>query len=288
MDGCGMMLDKSTRMIRAPWVKGLLVYFPFDKFIQEKCPDGKCIVTDIYGDKHDILGEGIRYILTKSQVKLHGYYSSWEDYKQKFKENNCEVAFCNMEEDYIPNSRINYQMLQTLTDMTDEEIDKLIKPTMTEVNAIGNDYRITMKLLGATEYNKNPSWFQQGLMLYPELFKDYYCRDILKQTKKSLIKHAKAGKLRVNGKYLFLSPDLYAFCEWLFLGDMNPKGLLEDGEVYTNEFCSTDELACLRSPHLYREWPIRTNKKNEETEKWFGETKCIYTSCHDLISRILQ
>ena len=70
-DGCGMMLDGPTRMVRLSWIKGLLVHFPFDEFIREKCPGGKCIVTDIYGEEHDILGEGIKYIFTKSMFKLH-------------------------------------------------------------------------------------------------------------------------------------------------------------------------------------------------------------------------
>lgn len=287
MDGCGIMLDKPTRMVRAPWIKGLLVYFPFDKFIQEKC-DGRAIVKDIWGQEHDILAEDIRYIFTKSQVKLYKYYSSWDEYKQYFKQYGCEACYCNEEEKYIPKSRINYQMLQTLSDMTDDEIDVLTRNTVEEIESIGQDYQTTMRLLGATEYNKNPSWFQQALMIYPELFRDPYCRDVLKQTKKSLVKQAKGGRLRVNGKYLFLSPDLYAFCEWLFLGDKDPKGLLEDGAVYTSEFKNGDELACLRSPHLYREWPIKINKRTEELDKWFGGTKCIYTSCHDLISRVLQ
>ena len=287
-DGCGIMLDGPTRMARLPFVKGLMVQFPFDEFIREKCPDGKCIVTDIYGDEHDILGEGIRYIFSKSQFKLYKYFSSWSCYKERFKNNGCEACYCNIEEDYIPKARINYQMLQTLSDMKDEEIDRLIKPTLEEIDSIGNDYQTTMRLLGATDYNKNPSYFQEALMLYPELFRDPYCRDILKQTKKSLVKQAKAGRLRVNGRYRFVSPDLYAFCEWLFLGEKNPKGLLADGEVYVNEFHDGDELVCLRSPHLYREWPIRVNKRNEETEKWFGRTKCVYTSCHDLISKIVQ
>ena len=287
-DGCGIMLDGPTRMCRLPWVKGLMVQFPFDKFIQEKCSDGRCIVTDIYGEEHDILAEGIRYIFTKSQFKLAKYFHSWDCYKERFKNNQCEACYCNIEEDYIPKARINYQMLQTLSDMKDEEIDRLIKPTLEEIESIGNDYQTTMRLLGATEYNQNPSYFQQALMLYPELFRDQYCRDILKQTKKSLVKQAKSGRLRVNGRYRFVSPDLYAFCEWLFLGEQSPKGLLQDGEVYVNEFHDGDELACLRSPHLYREWPIRVNKRNEETERWFGGTKCVYTSCHDLISRIVQ
>ena len=288
MDGCGIMLDGPTRMVRLPWIKGLLAQFPFDKFIQEKCTDGKCIVTDIYGEEHDILAEGIRYIFTKSQFKLAKYFHSWSCYKERFKNNQCEACYCNIEEPYIPKSRINYQMLQTLSDMKNNEIQCLIKQSVEEIETIGNDYQTTMRLLGATEYNKNPSWFQEALMIYPELFRDQYCREILKQTKQSLVKQAKSGRLRVDGKYLFLSPDLYAFCEWLFLGEQNPRGLLEDGEVYTSEFKDGDELACLRSPHLYREWPIKQNKRNEELDKWFGMTKCIYTSCHDLISRILQ
>ena len=287
MDGCGIMLDKPTRMVRAPWIKGLLVYFPFDKFIQEKC-EGKAIVTDIYGQDHDILAEDIQYIFTKSQFKMYKFYQSWKDYKQKFKQYHCEACYCNMEEQDIPRARINYQMLQTLTDMTDEEIATLTKETIEEIEAIGNDFQTSMKLIGATSYNKNPSYVQEALMIYPELMRDQYSREILKETKKSLIKQAKSGRLRVNGKYFFLSPDLYAFCEWLFLDDINPQGLLKDGEVFTTQFRNGDEVACLRSPHLYREWAIRQNVRNEELNKWFGETKCVYTSCHDLISRILQ
>lgn len=286
-DGCGMVLGEKTRMVRLPWVKGLLVNFPFDKFIQEKC-GGEATVCDIYGNEHKIIAENVKYIFTKSQFKMAKYYNSWECYKEKFKHFGCEACYCNIEEDYIPKARINYQMLQTLTDMTDDEIAKLTKQTVDEIEMIGADYQTTMRLLGATDYNTDKSYFQEALTIYPELFKDQYSRDVLKQTKKSLVKQAKAGRLRVNGHYTFLSPDLYAFCEWLFLGEQNPKGLLEDGQVYCRDYRDGDELACLRSPHLYREWPIRNNVRNEELDKWFGMTKCVYTSCHDTISRILQ
>lgn len=287
-DGCGIMLDKPTRMIRAPWIKGLLVYFPFDKFIQEKCPEGNSIVTDIYGDEHDILGEDIKYILTKSQFKLWKYYSSWEEYKENFKKYHCEACYCNLEEENRPPARINYQMLQTLSDITDKEINRLVQKSVEEIETIGNDFETTMRLLGANEQNLNPNYFQKSLMIYPELFRDKYCREVLKQTKKSLVTQAKAGRLRVNGRYRFVSPDLYAFCEYLFLGDMKPNGLLKNGEVYVEDFKDGDKLACLRSPHLYREWPIRENRRNEEIDKWLSGTKCVYTSCYDLISRVLQ
>ena len=288
MDGCGIMLEDSTRMVRLPWIKGLLVTFPFDKFIKEKCEDGKAIIYDIYGKEHNILEENIKYIFTKSQFKLAKYYDSWEQYKEYFKKYNCEACFCNIEEDFIPKAKINYQMLQTLSDIKDEEIEKIIRKTKEDIEKIGNDYQTTMRILGAMEYNKTPNYFQESLMIYPELFRDTYHKEILKQTKKSLVKQAKGGRLSINGRYQFLSPDLYAFCEWLFLDEKNPKGLLDDGEVYSSLNKNGVDLACLRSPHLYREWAIRKNKKTEELNKWFGCTKCLYTSCHDLISRILQ
>ena len=287
MDGCGIMLGEKTRMVRGPWFKGLLVTFAFDEFIREKC-GGEAVVCDIYGNEHHIIAEKVKYIFTKSQFKMAKYYDSWECYKAKFKNYGCEFCYCNIEEDYIPKARINYQMLQTLTDMTDEEIGRITQQTVDEIETIGSDYQTTMRLLGAADYNTNKSYFQEALMIYPELFKDQYSRDVLKQTKKSLVKQAKAGRLRVNGHYTFLSPDLYAFCEWLFLGEQDPKGLLDDGQVYCRDYQNGDELACLRSPHLYREWPIRNNVRNDELDRWFGMTKCVYTSCHDTISRILQ
>lgn len=287
MDGCGIMLDDETRMVRLPWIKGLLVKFPFDNFIKQHGESCK-IIYDIYGHEHDVLKENIKYIFTKSQFKLWEYYSSWEEYKDNFKKYNCEACFCNLEEDFIPSAKINYQMLQTLSDIKDEEIKIITKRTVEDIENIGKDFHTTMKILGATDYNKTPNYFQQALMVYPELFRDTYHKEILKQTKKSLVKQAKGGRLNVRGRYQFLCPDLYAFCEWLFLGINEPIGLLKDGEVYSRLNRNGAELACLRSPHLYREWAVRKNVRNEDTEKWFKGTKCIYTSCHDLISRILQ
>ena len=108
-DGFGIMLQKPTRMIRAPFIKGLLVYFPFDKFLKEKCSPEQYVVSDIYGVEHNIIKEGIQYIFTKSQFKMAKYYNSWEEYKANFKEYGCEIGYCNAEEPFIPKSKINYQ-----------------------------------------------------------------------------------------------------------------------------------------------------------------------------------
>lgn len=291
-DGCGMVLEEKTKMVRLPWIKGLMVNFPYNKFIREYriafCDDNIGIVQDIYGKKHDIIAEGIRYIFTRSQFKMWKYYSSWEEYKEKFIEFGCEACYCNEEEDKPSLAYINYQMLQTLQSLTDEEVKKIVASSNYEIGKIGYDYRTTLRLLGGDESNLEKNYFQEALSIYPELLGDEYGRRVIKETKKALVARAKAGHLRVNGQYIFLSPDLYAFCEFLFLKRKNPAGLLEDGEVYTRRYARGSDIACLRSPHLYKEWGIRRNKNDELCEEWFSHTNCLFTSCHDLISKILQ
>jgi len=102
-----------------------------------------------------------------------------------------------------------------------------------------------------------------------------------------MVKEGRSAKLDINGVYTFIIPDVYAFCEFLIMGDNNPKGLLDDGDVYCNLYSNYPKLDCLRSPHLYREHAIRNNVIDDKKKKWFI-TNGVYTSCHDLISKILQ
>ena len=287
-DGAGLMMPECgpSRVVRAPFIKGAMLCFDFQRFVREKCTPEQYVVYDIYGDAHNVIDEDIKYIFTRSQMKMAKYFPSWNVYKENFKKYRCEIGYCNVEQEVVSPARINYQMLNSLHDITDDEIKKLTQQTVVEMDNIGLDYRTTMRVLGATEYNKEKSAFQEALMLYPELFRDAYSRDILKQTRISRIKQAKAGRLRINGYYRLASPDLYAYCEWLFLGDENPKGLLSPGEVAISQFKDGEELDCLRSPHLYFEHCLRRNNQSEEVKKWF-DTKCIYTASNDLLSRVL-
>jgi len=303
-DGCGMILPSKSKkafMCRLPWVKGLLEPFGFNRFIKmlNKETDNYCgKIKDIYGKEHDILKEKIEVVFTKSQFKMWKYYNSWEEYKDNFKKYNCQAGKCNEEEIKFSSAKLNYQMLQTLTDMKNKELKELSKLTIKNIQQIGNDRNTMLKVLGVTKSNTNKNYLQQSLEIYPELLNDTYSKEILKQTKKSLVKDGRAGKLDLGdmGTYTFISPDLYAFCEWLFLKhdnkkhfyeDKTPKGLLNDKEVYCKLFKNKPKLDCLRSPHLYREHAIRNNVIDKEKNTWFV-TNGLYTSCHDAISKILM
>lgn len=302
-DGCGIILSKSRKafMGRLPWIKGLLEPFWFTSFIKEKSSElgvycGK--IKDIYGREYDIIEDGIEIIFTKSQFKMARYYDSWDQYKENFKKYNCQAGKCNEEENQFSNAKLNYQMLQTLTDITNKEIKELSKLTIDNINKLGKDRYTMLKVLGVTKANNNKNYLQQALDIYPELLNDTYCKEILKQIKKKLVKEGRSAKLDLGetGVYTFIVPDLYAFCSWLFLNhdnkeyfneDGTPKGLLKDKEVYCKLFKDKPKLDCLRSPHLYREHAIRNNVIDEEKTKWFI-TNGLYTSCHDSISKMLM
>jgi hypothetical protein len=284
-DGCGIILPRMSKkafMVRLPWVKGLLVPFPFDKFAEEH---QSFIVKDIYGKEWDIKKDNIEVIFTKSQFKMYKYYKDWSEYKEKFIKYNCQAAKLN-EEDISGDAKLNYQMLQTLTDISDEELEKICKSTNDDILTIGSDKETMLRILGATENNNHKNYFQQALTIYPELLNDEHSKQVIKDKKKSLVKEAKAGKLNVNGKYTFIIPDLYAACEKWFIGINDPKGLLSDGKVYCNIF-NEGKLDILRSPHLYREHGVRKNIINDELSKWFI-THGVYTSIFDPISKMLQ
>lgn len=293
-DGCGMILpskSKKCKIIRAPWLKGLLVPFDFSKFLHTYNSNTKGtqygMVTDIFGKKHDIVNDDIEIIFTKSQFKMYGYYTSWKQYVDYFLEYGCHVGECSVEEDVFDNAKINYQMLQTLTDITCEELEIISESTKERIINIGRDKKTKLKVLGVTKANTNKNNLQQAIEIYEPLMRDVYSKEVLKSVKKSLVKEGRSGKIEIDGKYTFIAPDLYAFCEWLFLGIKQPQGLLKDGEVFCKIYKDKSKLDCLRSPHLFREHAVRNNVVNSERSEWFI-TNALYTSCHDMIGRILQ
>ena len=154
-DGAGMMLPKvgKNRIVRLPWIKGLLGQFDFVEFIKEhNCSP---VIKDIYGQEHDVIAEGIEVIFTKSQFKLNKYYSSWQDYKDNYKRYGCTAGYTKIEEPRIRNAKINYQMLQSLTDITDEEIAEIAKGSITKLNTICESVDNMKSAFGVTPYNQD-------------------------------------------------------------------------------------------------------------------------------------
>ncbi|MBP5423896.1 MAG: hypothetical protein J6Y78_15800 [Paludibacteraceae bacterium] len=285
-DGCGMMLPEismSNFMIRMPKTKGLLISFDFIKFCDVHGVEP--IITDPWGTVHNLRKEGIKIILFESVVKMWKFYDNWDDFKKKYKENGCRCGKTNYEEDYIANKTLNYQYIQTLTDITDEEIAELTKKEHERIDGITKNMDSMLKTLKADEESEQP--YKAALAVYPELLREAYSRESLRAIRKRMILDAKSGKLHCFNKRLFACPDLYAVCEHLFLNDPHPKGLLNNGEIACKIFRRHNKADVLRSPHLAMDHAIRTIVHDQKIYDWFY-TNGIYTSCNDLITRILQ
>lgn len=295
-DGCGWILPSISSknfMTRLPWVKGLLTPCPYMDFLdihKKHVPiSERYKIKDIYGKEWDLRLDRINVIFSKSQFKMYKYYKSWEQYQEWFKEFNCKANKCNIEPDTkeFRKASFNYQMWQTLTDVTDKEIEEFTKPVDEFITKGYSDRDTMIKILGADKNNLKKTYLQKCIAIYPEMIQDYHIKEELASTLNKRKKEAKFGKFKIDATYTFLLPDVFAWMQYVFLEDEKPSGLLNNGEVSCRLYKKTNELLVDRSPHLYREHAVRDNVNNSETKKWFI-TDGIYTSSHDLISKILQ
>lgn len=298
MDGAGICLpsvfNKNTQF-RISWFKGILCPIDFKKYIKENKLNSK--VVDIYGKEYDVIKDDIRVIFTRSQFKMWKYYnnvcdqdgnlfiSGWETFKTCYKFYKKTFNKCMEDEDKLKNMKINYQMLQTLTEMKDEEVEKLTAPTKNLINKVHSVKDEQLKFLGASLEYKNRNYIQEIIRLYPEILSSNYIKKQLKDTISSYKKEAKSGRVKLKSKRVFIIPDLIHFMSLLF-GDGSDYAL-DKNEVYFEKYKDSKRLGLLRSPHLSREWVIRKNIEKNDKTKYFI-TNGIYVSAKDLASLVLM
>jgi F0F1-type ATP synthase delta subunit len=286
MDGAGICLSnvfsKNTQ-IRLPWFKGLLCPVNYKKYIEEH-EECSTKVKDIYGKEYDIIEDDIQVIFTKSQFKMWKFYKDWEEYKSYFNKYECTCNKCMEDEDKLKDMRINYQMLQTLTEMSDEEIEYLTKDVKQLVNEVHTSKEKQLEFLGATLETKRRDYMQEIIRLYPEILTSKYIKKQLSDTITSFKQEAMSGRIKLHAKRTFIIPDLVHFMSLLF-GDGKDYAL-DKNEVFFDTYKDSKKLALLRSPHLSREWCLRNNTSNEKT-KYF-KTNGIYVSAKDLAYLVLM
>ena len=286
-DGCGMMLPCVSLynfMLRICWIKGLLISFDFLKFCRVHGIDHPKI-KDIYGKECDLIEDNIQIIIFKSMFKMYKYYNSWQAYKDAFRANNCKAGRTNYEEEYLPNKTISYQFINSLVDMTDEEIAKFTAKEHERIKNLTKDSQTMLQVLGAKENSESP--YKAALFYYPELLREAYSRETLKDIRKRMLLDAKSGTIKCDNKRLYACPDLYGVCQHIFLGQEQPEGLLKNGVVACKILRKYKRADVLRSPHLSFEHALRDIAQEDEVYDWFY-TNGIYLSNHDAISRILM
>lgn len=322
-DGAGMFLPgelPSSCQIRSGYFKGALFPFDFRLFAKEIAHNTK--ILDAWNNLVDIEEQDIRFIFTTSQLKMWKEYHSWEAYKKALRDNEIQLSinsYANPAKDTVT---FAYQYLQTLPYGCD--IKKLCEPAKDDIIRLHTDIEYVKEVLGYSDdsetelngisdseeiednestdnvqVNDNEdkkscnSLIAEALNVYPQLIFDSYIEAKIRQLVKSRRKSYRAGKIPLGGYYSYVAPDMYAFCEYLFCGENNPKGLVPQNHVYNKHYDekgTVDHLICLRSPHLSRyEYGKRDLIKTDACRKWFKYMESdTVVSCHDLLSKSLQ
>lgn len=236
-------------VIRNSFCKGTVFPVDFQKFAKDH---NVTEITDVWGNTHDI--RRIELVLTASMLKLWDSYASMDDYLYNCEINHYTFAITKTSEQALENTRtMNYQFLQSY-DFTDEQLDALIAPTVTEINDIlSDDYRKTILYTKGTRLNDDnvrylDNSFSTALMIEPEMKNDPYVKNQLYTMIQKRINDAKVGVLKVPANYSFVSGDPYSLCQSMF--GLNVTGLLKAGQVYSKYWAEqgVDKIVSFRAP----------------------------------------
>ena len=299
-DGAGMFLPgelPSSCQIRSGYFKGAMFPFDFRAFTKEIAQN--TVVIDAWGKEIDIEQEDIRFIFTTSQLKMWKMYSSWDAYKEAFKNSKIKISinsYANPPKEIVNSA---YQYLQALP--YGSSIEGICGKAKDDIKKMYTDLEYTKEVMGFTvdeeecpdKKTTTNALIAEALNIYPQLIYDSYIQDKVNAFVKARAKSYRAGKIPLKGYYSYAAPDMYAFCEYLFCGEENPQGLVPKNHVYNKYFDdkgTVEHLVCLRSPHLSNyEYGKRDLVKTEECRKWFKHMESdTVVSCHDLLSKNLQ
>lgn len=235
---------------RFPFEKGMVFTFDFLDFADKVA--GNRIIKDAWGNEVDL--SNVELILTTSMVKLWDSYKSCDDYLANCQENHYQFAVTKECPEELESQRLlNYQFIQSY-DLSDEDIDELISPTIQEIhNVLHLDWRYAVMFLCGADINPNKiedmgASFAKAIMIDPRVLDDRFVQSkILKMINKR-IKRSKIGVVNVHGNYSIVCGDPYALCQNMF--GLDVTGLLKAGEIYNKYWFDTDadKVACFRAP----------------------------------------
>ena len=236
---------------RFSFEKGMVFTFDFQAFARDVAEN--YIVHDVWGNEVDI--RDVELILTESMLKLWDSYSSCDALLECCRENGYTFGVTKTCPEFLENERtLNYQFIQSY-DLSDEDIDRLIAPTMNELREVlGNDWRKSLLFLFGSELNaekvrnlpmKNCC---MSVMADRRMINDPFIFNHIYQLIRKRIDEAKVGVLKVHGNYSIVCGDPYALCQHIF--GLEVTGLLKAGEIYNQYWADAgaEKLSCYRAP----------------------------------------
>lgn len=235
---------------RFSFEKGMIFTFDFVDFAEKIAHS--YVVKDAWGNDVDV--RDVELILTTSMVKLWDSYESCRDYVDTSISNGYTFGIAKTCPKALESERaLNYQFIQSY-DLSDDDIDELIAPTMDEIrDVLGGDWRKTVLFLKGSGINEDnisrlDNDFIKAVMIDRRMLDDAFVQNSIYQLIRNRINEAKVGVLKVHGNYSIVSGDPYLLCQNMF--GLEKTGLLKAGEIYNKYWadCGAEKLACFRAP----------------------------------------
>lgn len=235
---------------RFSFEKGMLFTFDFVDFAEKVA--GGYVIKDAWGNEVDV--RNVEAIFTTSMVKLWDSYKSCDDYVHKSVANGYTFGIAKTcPKELESQRRLNYQFIQSY-ELSDEDIDELIAPTMNEIrDVLTGDWRKSILFLKGSELTDKAVLnceddYIKAIMADSRIAGDPFVQSSIYQLIKNRINEAKVGVLNVHGNYSIVSGDPYLLCQSMF--GMKKTGLLKAGEIYNAYWTSgeADNLVCFRAP----------------------------------------
>lgn len=295
-DGCGLIHPSLCReieerigsktpvtsfIIRAPYIKGLLVEMDYTEFFLSRDIE---YIQDCWGTWHDVRQPMM--ILTESQYKGKSYFKTygdardWDLYWDRFQkyEHCIGVAKWNFTFDEEPvYTRANYQILQDLELPYDQFRNLANDSVMWADKIINGDPLYTYCFLGMYADKAKPkNDYIKAALKNPEMLREPTVRKYLINLLAKYRDEMKAGKLWIKGTFKFWLPDLIMMME--HIAGLEPVGCLGEDEFYANSKHGRYEGEYLieRNPHICKSEHVILKAKNSEIlDKYFGNLSNI-------------
>ena len=262
--------------IRNSFCKGMLFTFDFKDFSKNVAKEN--MVKDAWGNMIDITK--VEIVLTTSMLKLWDSYKNINHYLEQCKNNGYNFNVVKHIPEKLENERnLNYQFIQSL-ELSDDDIEKLIHPTVDKINNITKcDFRYTLLYLKGAysdkiSYEKCENIFVKALMVEKEMINDPFIKRGIHNMIKKRINDAKVGVLQVNGNFSIVSGDPYSLCQSMF--GLEVTGLLKSGEFYNNYWNekNIDKVAAFRAPMTcHNNIRLLRLKNTDDMKYWYRYMK---------------
>lgn len=277
---------------RFSWEKGMVFTFDFLDFAEKIA--GSYFVKDAWGNDVDV--RSVELILTTSMLKLWDSYDGCEDYIRNCLDNGYTFGIAKTCPKELEQERtLNYQFIQSY-DLSDEDIEELIRPTMDEIKDVlyADPVKTVLFLKGAgmneDNIGRTDNDFAKALMIEPRMIDDPYVQNCIYQMIKNRINEAKVGVLKVHGNYSIVCGDPFSLCQHIF--GLTVTGLLKSGEIYNAYWCSKgiDSLACFRAPMTcHNNIRLVHPHRSEDASYWYQHMKtCTLFNSWDTAAHALN